>query len=108
MPGRPEATLLGGYFHQAAIAGMTDPFFLETLIAPDLLDVERPFVIAHEWAHLAGYADESEANFVAWLTCRRGDAAGAVQRRAGADRLCRAAHAARRSALDHGARGWTS
>jgi len=54
---------------------MTDPFLLETLIAPDLLDVERPFVIAHEWAHLAGYADESEANFVAWLTCRRGDAA---------------------------------
>ena len=53
---------------------MTDPFLLETLIAPDLLDVERPFVIAHEWAHLAGYADESEANFVAWLTCRRGDA----------------------------------
>jgi hypothetical protein len=54
---------------------MTDPFLLETLIAPDLLDVERPFVIAHEWAHLAGYADESDANFVAWLACRRGDAA---------------------------------
>ena len=36
---------------------------------------ERPFVIAHEWAHLAGYADESEANFVAWLTCRRADPA---------------------------------
>jgi hypothetical protein len=73
--GRPKPTLLGWYFHQASIAGMTDPFFLETLIAPDLLDVERPFVIAHEWAHLAGYADESEANFVAYLTCRRGDAA---------------------------------
>ncbi len=54
---------------------MTDPFLLETMLAPDLLDVERPFVIAHEWAHLAGYADESEANFVAYLTCRRGDAA---------------------------------
>jgi hypothetical protein len=75
VPGRPKtATLLGGYFHNAAIAGMTDPFFLETLLAPDLLDVERPFVIAHEWAHLAGYADEAEANFVAWLTCMRGDA----------------------------------
>ena len=73
--GRPKPTLLGGYFHETAVAGMTDPFLLETLIAPDLLDVERPFVIAHEWAHLAGYADESEANFVAWLTCRRGDAA---------------------------------
>jgi hypothetical protein len=75
VPGRPKPTLLGGYFHETAVAGMTDPFLLETLIAPDLLDVERPFVIAHEWAHLAGYADESEANFVAWLTCRRGDAA---------------------------------
>lgn len=72
--GRPKSTLLGWYFHKAAIAGMTDPFFLETLLAPDLLDVERPFVIAHEWAHLAGYADESEANFVAYLACRRGDA----------------------------------
>ena len=75
VPGRPKTTLLGGYFHETSVAGMTDPFLLETLVAPDLLDVERPFVIAHEWAHLAGYADESEANFVAWLTCRRGDAA---------------------------------
>jgi hypothetical protein len=75
VPGRPKPTLLGGYFHEVSVAGMTDPFLLETLIAPDLLDVERPFVVAHEWAHLAGYADESDANFVAWLACRRGDAA---------------------------------
>jgi hypothetical protein len=73
VPGRPKETLLGGYFHNAAIAGMTDPFLLETLVAPDLLDVEKPFVIAHEWGHLAGYADEAEANFIAWLTCMRGD-----------------------------------
>jgi hypothetical protein len=73
VPGRPKDTLLGGYFHYTAISGMTDPFFLETLLAPDLLDVERPFVIAHEWGHLAGYADESEANYIAWLTCLRGD-----------------------------------
>lgn len=72
--GRPKQTLLGGYFHQISVAGMTDPFFLETLVAPDLFEVERPFVIAHEWAHLAGYADESEANFIAWLACRHGDA----------------------------------
>jgi hypothetical protein len=72
VPGRPKQTLLGAYFHQTSVAGMTDPFFLETMIAPDLLDVEKPFVIAHEWAHLAGYADESEANFVGWLACQRG------------------------------------
>jgi hypothetical protein len=74
VPGRPKQTLLGGYFHQISVAGMTDPFFLETLVAPDLIDAERPFVLAHEWGHLAGYADESEANYVAWLTCRHGDA----------------------------------
>ena len=27
---------------------------------------------AHEWAHLAGYADESEANFIGWLVCLQG------------------------------------
>jgi hypothetical protein len=74
VPSQPKPTILGGYFHHAAIAGMTDPFFLETLLAPDLFDVEVPFVVAHEWGHLAGYADESEANFVAWLACLRGDA----------------------------------
>ena len=48
---------------------MIDPFFLETLVATGLLPFERPFVVAHEWSHLAGFADEGEANFVGWLTC---------------------------------------
>jgi len=71
--GTPKPTLLGLYFTRAAIAGMTDPFLLEVMLAPDLLDVERPFVLSHEWGHLAGYADESEANFIAWLSCTRGN-----------------------------------
>jgi hypothetical protein len=74
VPGTPKRSLLSFYFRWAAVDGMTDPFFLEILVNADLLQIERPFVIAHEWAHLAGYADESEANFVAWLTCLRGDA----------------------------------
>ncbi len=74
VPGVPKRSLLGWYFRWAAIDGMTDPFFLEVILNPDVLPVERPSVLAHEWAHLAGYADESEANFVAWLTCTQGDA----------------------------------
>jgi uncharacterized protein DUF3810 len=74
VPGVPKASLLGYYFRWAAIDGMTDPFFLEIIVNPDVLPVERPFVVMHEWAHLAGYADEAEANFVAWLACVRGDA----------------------------------
>ncbi len=71
VPARPKHTLLDLYFRPAAVAGMTDPFFLETLVESDLLPIERPFVIAHEWSHLAGFADEGEANFSGWLTCMR-------------------------------------
>jgi hypothetical protein len=71
-PGRPKHTLLDFYLRRAAVSGMTDPYFLETLVTDELLPFERPFVIAHEWSHLAGYADEGEANFVGWLICLRG------------------------------------
>ena len=74
-PTSPKRSLLELYFRKAAVDGMTDPFFLEIILNPDVLPSERPFVLAHEWAHLAGYADESEANFVAWLTCIRGSEA---------------------------------
>ena len=74
VPGVPKRSLLERYFRVAAIDGMTDPFFLEIIVNPDTLPFERPFVVAHEWAHLAGYANEAEANFVAWLACTQGDA----------------------------------
>jgi len=74
-PARPKHTLLDPYFKAAGVDGMTDPYFLETFIASDLLPFEKPFVVGHEWAHLAGFADESEANFVGWLACVHGDAA---------------------------------
>jgi len=70
-PARPKRTLLDWYFRRAGVDGMTDPFFLETLIASDILPFERPFIVAHEWSHLAGFADEGEANFVGWLACLR-------------------------------------
>ena len=73
-PARPKRTLLDPYFTSAGVAGMTDPYFLETLLASDLLPIERPFVVAHEWSHLSGFANEGEANFVGWLTCLRGSA----------------------------------
>jgi hypothetical protein len=72
IPGRLKPTLLGPYFRWTGVDGMTNPFGLEVIVNPDLLPFERPFVAAHEWAHLAGYADESEANFVAWLASLRG------------------------------------
>jgi hypothetical protein len=71
--GRLKRTLYGPYFRWTTVDGMVNPLALEVLANPDLLPYERTFVAAHEWAHLAGYADESEANFVGWLTCVRAD-----------------------------------
>lgn len=72
---RPKRTLLNPFFKLTGVDGMTDPYFLETLLVTDLLPFERPMDIAHEWGHLAGYADESEASFVGWLTSIHGSAA---------------------------------
>jgi hypothetical protein len=71
---RPKRTVIDWYFRRAGVDGMTDPFFLETLVASDALPFERPFIVAHEWSHLAGVAHEGEANFVAWLACMRAGA----------------------------------
>jgi hypothetical protein len=70
--GTPKVTLLTPYFRRAGVDGMINPFSLEILINGSVLPFERPFVVAHEWAHLAGYANESEASFVGWLTCLTG------------------------------------
>ena len=72
--GRPKHTLFNFYFTRVSVDGMTGPFFLETLANGTLLPFERAATVAHEWSHLAGYAEESEANFVGWLVCMRGPA----------------------------------
>jgi hypothetical protein len=71
VPGRLKSSIYGPYFRWSGVDGMVNPFALEVLANPDLLPFERTFVAAHEWAHLAGFADEAEANFAAWLTCIR-------------------------------------
>lgn len=71
--GRPKRSVLELYMVKAAFSGVAEPVFLEIVLHPRLLPVEKPRVLAHEWAHLAGFANESEASFLAWLTCLRGD-----------------------------------
>jgi hypothetical protein len=73
LPAAVKPSVLEHYFRYAAIDGMTVPIALEVILNPDLLPVELPFTWAHEQAHIAGFADESEANFVAWLACVRAD-----------------------------------
>jgi hypothetical protein len=74
-PGRPKFSLvLTPFFTWTGVDGMVDPIALESIVHPDLLPFERPFVLGHEWGHLAGQADEAEASTVGWLACMNGDA----------------------------------
>ena len=68
---RPRWSILSPFFRASSVSGMCDPFFLETLLNPDLTGPERPIVLAHEWAHLSGYAPEDEASFVGLLAAFR-------------------------------------
>jgi len=74
--GRPKVShVLTPFFTAAGVTGMVNPVALESIVHPDLLPFERPMVLAHEWAHLAGFADEADASAIAWLACVTGDAA---------------------------------
>ena len=53
------------WFHAAGIEGMFNPFGHEPIISNTVLDIERPFVMAHELAHVRGYPDEGDANVIA-------------------------------------------
>jgi hypothetical protein len=74
-PAAPKSSLLNSYLASAGIEGFVNPFGHEVILDRDLLPFERPFTLAHEWAHLAGFADESEASFVGLVACLRSDMA---------------------------------
>lgn len=71
--GRPKFSfMLTPFFTWTGVDGMIDPLALESVVHPDLLPFERPYALAHEWAHLSGLADEAEASAVGWLACMNG------------------------------------
>ncbi|MCB9882930.1 MAG: DUF3810 family protein [Planctomycetes bacterium] len=53
------------------VSGVFSPFTFEAHADPGLHRLEMPFVAVHELAHVAGFAGEDEANFIAWLACSR-------------------------------------
>ncbi len=57
------------WMNACGISGIFLPIFMEPHINSDLLLWERPFVMAHEKAHFMGFASETDANFIAGMTC---------------------------------------
>jgi len=65
-PRRIKISKVGNpWLHAAGIDGVFNPFPQEPVISDTVLDVERPFVISHELAHVRGYPDEGDANVIA-------------------------------------------
>ena len=71
--GVPRRSLVNPYLDAAGIDGFINPFGYEVILDSHVLAFEEPFLLAHEWSHLAGFADESEANFIGVLACLRSD-----------------------------------
>jgi hypothetical protein len=73
MPSVPKRPLTAPYMRAVGVSGMLAPLMLETYLNPDLTGPERPYVLAHEWAHLSGFAPEEDASFVGAVAALRAD-----------------------------------
>lgn len=55
------------------LTGVYSPFTVEANYNREMPRYNLPFTICHELSHLAGYMQEEEANFIAFLACRGSD-----------------------------------
>jgi Protein of unknown function (DUF3810) len=67
----PKPTIADPFMLATGTSGFVNPLTLNVALASDLLWFERPFDLAHEWSHVAAYAREDEANYLAIVTCLR-------------------------------------
>ena len=65
--------LVNSLYSAVGVLGFMGPFFCESQLNTDLPDLEYPFTLAHEMAHLAGVTSEAEANYLAYAFCRQSE-----------------------------------
>ena len=70
-PPRIKPTLFQKMMELSATSGFTDPWTHEVNVDDGAFFFERPAYYAHEWAHVAGFNDEAEANYISVLACTR-------------------------------------
>lgn len=70
---RAKPVMLSSYWSYTGITGMYFPFFMEANVNIDAPDIDLPFTVCHELAHLRGIAREQDANLAAFLACLSSD-----------------------------------
>lgn len=66
---RVKPTVFNPVFRTTGESGFMDPWTHEVNLYSGMFFYEWPAIYAHEWAHAAGFANESEANYIAALSC---------------------------------------
>ncbi|MBI1185141.1 DUF3810 family protein [bacterium] len=66
-----KAVVLPQLMSYAGLGGIYFPFTGEANVNMHQPDFKLPATICHEMAHQAGFASETEANFIAFLACRQ-------------------------------------
>lgn len=65
----PKSVMLSRGMSYLEITGVYFPFTFEANVNTDIPDMELPFTMCHELAHVRGIMREQEANFTAYLAC---------------------------------------
>lgn len=70
---RPKPILFSYFMSQTGTAGMYFPFSMEANYNADMVPECQPEVICHEYAHLKGFMQEDEANFISFVATQGSD-----------------------------------
>lgn len=69
----PKRITFNRLFSAVGVVGFLGPAFDEMHLNREILPLERPFVFAHEYAHVLGVSSEAEANFWAFEASHSSD-----------------------------------
>lgn len=69
----PKKLIFNRLQSACGVMGFIGPMFDESQIVAGIPEVERPFTYAHEYSHVLGVSNESEANWWAFQVCRRSE-----------------------------------
>lgn len=72
---RPKPIAMSKTMSYTNMTGFYSPFTIEANYNKDITDMEIPYTVCHELAHLGGFIHEDEANFIAYLACMKSDSA---------------------------------
>lgn len=63
--------IFNGLYSAVSVQGFVGSFFCESTLNRSLLPHEYPYVLAHEFGHLAGVTSEAEASYWGFAYCRQ-------------------------------------